>query len=58
VAVNTCLENVGVKIQVVAVTHQRESFACLDAQAKPLRPAMLWLERKPHPRFLQTAVDA
>ncbi len=47
VAVNTCLENVESKdIQVVAVTHQRESFACLDAQAKPLRPAMLWLDTR------------
>jgi xylulokinase len=28
------------------VTHQRESFACLDAQGKALRPAMLWLDTR------------
>jgi xylulokinase len=28
----------------MAVTHQRETFACLDAAGLPIRPAMLWLD--------------
>jgi xylulokinase len=47
IAVKKCLEGVDPKrITAVAVTHQRESFACLDAQGKPLRPAMLWLDTR------------
>lgn len=26
----------------LAITHQRESFVCLDRQLRPLRPAILW----------------
>ncbi len=28
----------------VAITHQRESFVCLDAEGRPLRPAILWID--------------
>ncbi len=46
-AVNKCIEQIDPSsIAVVAVTHQRESFACLDAHGKPLRPAMLWLDTR------------
>lgn len=31
-------------VRAICVTHQRESFACLDAQGRALRPAMLWLD--------------
>ncbi|MBC7518741.1 MAG: carbohydrate kinase [Microbacteriaceae bacterium] len=30
----------------IAVAHQRESFACLDGHDEPVRPAMLWLDRR------------
>jgi xylulokinase len=32
------------RIKAFAVTHQRESFVCLDEAGAPLRPAMLWLD--------------
>lgn len=32
------------RIAAITVTHQRESFVCLDEDGKPLRPAMLWLD--------------
>lgn len=32
------------RVVAVCVTHQRESFVCLDAAGEPLRPAMLWMD--------------
>lgn len=32
------------RIVAVSVTHQRESFVCLDENDEPVRPAMLWLD--------------
>jgi len=32
------------RVGAVSVTHQRESFVCLDRAGQPLRPAMLWLD--------------
>ena len=32
------------RIAAICVTHQRESFVCLDEDGQPLRPAMLWLD--------------
>ena len=32
------------RVGAICVTHQRESFVCLDVQGRPLRPAMLWLD--------------
>ena len=34
------------RVKAIAVTHQRESFACLDADGEPIRPAMLWLDAR------------
>lgn len=34
------------RIAAICITHQRESFVCLDAAGKPLRPAMLWLDTR------------
>lgn len=34
----------GSRIAALCVTHQRETFACLDRLGKPLRPAMLWMD--------------
>lgn len=32
------------RVRGIAVAHQRESFACLDADGEAIRPAMLWLD--------------
>jgi sugar (pentulose or hexulose) kinase len=32
------------RIRAICITHQRETFVCLDAAGRPLRPAMLWLD--------------
>lgn len=32
------------RIGAISVTHQRETFVCLDASDEPIRPAMLWLD--------------
>ena len=32
------------RIAALAVTHQRETFACVTEDGRPLRPAMLWLD--------------
>jgi xylulokinase len=31
-------------VAAICVTHQRESFVCLDADEQPLRPAILWMD--------------
>lgn len=31
-------------VRAIGITHQRESFACLDADGEPLRPAPLWVD--------------
>jgi xylulokinase len=28
----------------LGITHQRETFVCVDAQSRPIRPAILWLD--------------
>lgn len=33
-------------ISALGITHQRETFACLDADGVPLRPAILWLDTR------------
>src|SRR6478735_4243442 len=34
------------RIGALSITHQRESFVCLDDEGIPLRPAMLWLDTR------------
>lgn len=34
------------RIAALAITHQRETFVCLDAEGHALRPAMLWLDTR------------
>jgi xylulokinase len=44
-AVRSCMQYLDpARIKAFAVTHQRETFACLDAGDSPIRPAMLWLD--------------
>ena len=28
----------------LGITHQRETFVCVDARSRPIRPAILWLD--------------
>ena len=34
------------RVRAIAVTHQRETFVCLDADERPVRPAILWLDTR------------
>lgn len=34
------------RISAISITHQRETFVCVDKENKPLRPAMLWLDSR------------
>jgi xylulokinase len=34
------------RIAAICITHQRETFVCLDEAGAPLRPAMLWLDTR------------
>jgi xylulokinase len=36
------------RVAAVCLTHQRESFVCLDGAGEPLRPAVLWLDARAH----------
>jgi xylulokinase len=36
------------RIAAIAVTHQRETFALLGDDARPLRPAILWMDTRAH----------
>lgn len=41
------------KIAALVLTHQRESFACLNENGKAIRPAMLWLDTRAHAQVKQ-----
>jgi xylulokinase len=34
-------------VQAIGLTHQRETFVCLDESGQPLRPAILWMDSRP-----------
>ena len=34
------------RIAAISITHQRETFVCVDKESNPLRPAMLWLDSR------------
>ena len=34
------------RIAAISITHQRETFVCVDREGNPLRPAMLWLDSR------------
>lgn len=45
VAVTQALASVdGADIEAICVTHQRETFACVDEQGRPVRPAIVWMD--------------
>ena len=44
-AVTRALESAdGAEIEALCVTHQRETFACVDEQGRPVRPAIVWMD--------------
>jgi xylulokinase len=44
-ALAEAVEKVGaVRIAGIAITHQRETFVCLDAAGEPIRPAITWMD--------------
>jgi xylulokinase len=54
IAVNECRAQIDAsQVVSLAVTHQRESFACLDENNLPVRPAMLWLDTRAHEQVLR-----
>jgi xylulokinase len=54
VAVRECIAQIDVsRVVAFAVAHQRESFACLDDDGEPVRPAMLWLDTRAHEQVLR-----
>jgi xylulokinase len=34
------------RVRAIGITHQRETFVCLDENDQPLRPAILWLDSR------------
>ena len=40
-------------VHALCLTHQRESFVCLDGAGRPLRPAILWLDGRAHEQIAQ-----
>jgi xylulokinase len=36
------------RVHALCLTHQRESFVCVDGAGRPLRPALLWLDGRAH----------
>ena len=36
------------RVGAICLTHQRETFVCLDADGEPLRPAILWVDARAH----------
>lgn len=44
-AIAACVAGVDpARVAALSITHQRETFVCLDEAGQPLRPAMLWLD--------------
>jgi xylulokinase len=44
-AVRQVLESVdGSDIEAICLTHQRETFVCVDEQGRPVRPAIVWMD--------------
>ena len=36
------------RVRALCLTHQRETFVCVDGAGRPLRPAILWLDGRAH----------
>lgn len=47
-----------VTVGAVCLTHQRETFVCVDATGAPLRPAILWLDGRAHTEIAELGSPA
>lgn len=45
------------RIGAIGITHQRESFVCLDASGHDLRPAILWLDGRAGKQIAEAGTD-
>ncbi len=45
-------------VRAVCLTHQRETFVCLDGEGRPLRPAILWLDGRAHVEIAELGTAA
>ncbi len=45
------------RVRAVCITHQRESFVCLDPEGRPLRPAILWLDSRASAEIAELGTD-
>ena len=41
------------RVRALCITHQRESFVCLDRRGAAIRPAILWLDGRAHEEIAQ-----
>lgn len=45
------------RIAALVVTHQRETFVCLDADGRPIRPAIVWADGRSVPQVARYGSD-
>ncbi|MDO5728823.1 MAG: FGGY-family carbohydrate kinase [Actinomycetaceae bacterium] len=45
------------RIRALSISHQRETFACVDADGEALRPAILWLDSRAGEQILRYGSD-
>lgn len=45
------------RIKALSISHQRETFACVDAEGKALRPAILWLDSRAGEQIVRYGSD-
>jgi xylulokinase len=58
-AVRQALEAVdGAQIEAICVTHQRETFACVDEDGRPVRPAIVWMDVRATREVAEVGSDA
>jgi sugar (pentulose or hexulose) kinase len=45
-------------VEAMAITHQRETFACLDDRGRPVRPAIVWMDTRAAPQVREHGSEA
>jgi xylulokinase len=45
------------RIRAIGITHQRETFVCLDEDDQPIRPAIVWLDSRPREEVARYGSD-
>jgi xylulokinase len=46
------------RVEALAITHQRETFACLDARGRAVRPAIVWMDTRAAPQVRAAGTEA